>query len=171
MSRAQSGVEFILLITALLFISIPVFYLMSDYSLKSSSEVASSQLRDSAQRIVDESREMFYLGKFSKEIITLNMPDNINGMSTMMILGSPQEYYLIFNYTSSGKSINLPVSSEVPLITGNNCAFRPGCFPSKDCFICPFDSSAYKPGIKNLLIETIPSWNSMTVVNVSYVTW
>ena len=171
MQKAQSAVEFILLITALLLIAIPAFYLLSDYAFKSSSDVAQVQIRESGQKIVDEAREMYYLGKFSKEIITVNMPDNVRSMSTLIVIGTTDmEYYLIINHSNAEVNTDFLIQCEVPIITGT-CNYIPGCYPSKNCYSCPFSPEAFQPGIKNYKIETLPSWNSLTVVNISLVEW
>jgi len=171
MQKAQSAVEFILLITALLLIAIPAFYLLSDYAFKSSSDVARVQLREGGQKIVDEAREMFYLGKFSKEIITVNMPDNVRSMSTLIIIGATDmEQYLIINHSNAEVKTDILIQSEVPIVT-ENCNYIPGCYPTKDCYSCLFSHEAFQPGIKNYKIETLPSWNSLTVVNISLIEW
>lgn len=159
------------MITALLVIAIPVFYLLSDFSLDSSHEVKGSQAKDAAIKMVNEAREIFYMGKYSKEIITINLPDNINGMSSLIIVDTDPEYYLIINYSVSGRQVDMPISSEVPIITRSGCDFEANCYPGKDCYYCDFDPIEYAGGIRSMLIETIPGWNGMTVVNISQVEW
>jgi hypothetical protein len=169
MPKAQSAVEFILLITALLFISIPIFYLLTDYGITSSSDISQTQLQQIGKRIVDESREVYYLGRFSKEIITVNMPEAVNSMGTLIIEDN-DEYYLVINYTRRADRIDLAIPSEVPLITGD-CSDATSCYSGNTCYYCSFDAVDYRAGIKNFKLETIASWNGMTAVNISQVTW
>jgi len=172
MRKSQSAMEFMLLISALLLMAIPTFYLLSNYAFKSSSSISEQQMHESGQRIVDEAREIYYLGKFSKEIISISFPRNIDAMSLMIINDSTiEEYYLIINYTNDGKSTELLVPSDVPMITGNACPVVTGCYAGKDCTTCKFMPDDYSNGVKSFKLETIPSWEGRTVVNISKIDW
>jgi len=172
-TKSQSAVEFTLLIAALLLIFLPLFFVLTDFSFKSNTEIQSQQVQTVSQKIVDESREIFFLGRYSKEIITVNLPDYITSMSTLIInrtsINLPNEYYLIINYTKAGQKVDLPIYSEVPLIN-SNCVHTPGCFGGLDCYYCQFSDVESRPGIKNYLLETI-TFKGGNAVNISQIIW
>jgi len=159
--RGQSATEFMLLITAVLFICIPAFYLLVDYSLKQSDDANRDQIMHTSQSIVDEAREMYYLGRFSKEVITVRMPDNINSMSTLSI--GDDEHYLIVNFTYKRSQVDLAKPCEVPLLTGDCSEFS--CLGTT-CRKCSFRAVDYREGTKEFRIETVP-YGSVTAVNIT----
>jgi hypothetical protein len=165
--KSQSATEFAILIAALLAVFLPIFYLLSDYGLKSGSELLSSQINQIGTKIVDESREIFYLGLYSKEVITLNIPESIVSMKTFNVNStSGVESYLIVNYRKEGFVINASFPSEVPMITGS-CSQYP-CFGGNTCWDCPFPSVAYTPGMKNFKRVSM-LWEAGMAVNVTQV--
>jgi len=168
MKKAQSAVEFVLLISFLLMAAVPIFFILSDYSFKSSTEASSSQLEATAHRLVDESREIFFLGLYSKDIITVRMPKQVTSMQTIYINGAQDEYYLLINYTKDGNEIQFPIKSEVPLFTGD-CTSKP-CYTASQCTYCSFNADDYSEGIKNFRLEAQP-WGSMTGVNITHIDW
>jgi len=169
--KSQSAVEFMLLIAALLFIFLPLFYLLSDYSIKSNSDAASSGVLQIGQKMIDESREIFYLGRFSKEIITVNLPDNVLNMSTLIILdpSGNNEYYLIINYSKNTQMVDLPLMSEIPIVT-SDCRYISSCYGGSECYYCYFNQTESYPGKKNYRLETI-QWKGRTAVNITTVQW
>jgi hypothetical protein len=99
------------------------------------------------------------------------MPEQVYYMGTLIIIdGDETESYLFINYTKGQEKIGYAVRSDVPLI-GTTCNHRAGCYSGLDCYKCDIDRLVYKEGINNVLIETIPGWNSLTVVNISHTTW
>ena len=170
--------EFMLLIAALLVISLPIFYLLGDYSLKSSREISLNQLNKIGQQLVDESRDVYYLGLFSRQIVTLNMPDNVRGMRSYIVNGTSTEYVLVLSAMHDGKLIDIHFDSEVPLVTDGSCALDPaivsGCsgppgpITGKHCYVCGFSPADNAPGVRNFRLETM-QWHDMLAVNITQV--
>ncbi len=171
-TKSQTAMEFTLLIAALLFIFLPVFYFLGDYSLKSSSDIAGSEVNKIGQKLVDESREMYYMGLFSKEIVSLNIPESVIDMSTIIINNSGKlEYYLVISTSSASGRMNVTFSSEVPLVTYKPCyidnQISSSCNPGVvDCYRCPFDNSNKFYGLKSFKLETV-SWKNSYAVNIT----
>ncbi len=170
-AKSQSAVEFMLLIAGLLFIFLPLFFIFSNYSMKSGSDISSSMAKDVGQKLVDQAREMYYLGRYSKEVISVNLPDGIDKMSTLIIDrpgDSQDEFYLIMNISSGSSKQDIVLASEVPIIT-QDCRTAP-CYSGYDCTYCKFNRSETMPGKKDYRLENV-EWEGRTAVNVSAVAW
>ena len=172
--KSQAAMELVLLIAALLFIFLPIFYFLGDYSLKSGAQIVSSQVNQIGKKLVDESREMYYLGLFSKEIITVNIPDRVVGMNTIIINNSGDfEYYLMIEYYKDQSRMNATFPSEVPIVTYKPCYIEPNIAaacsgPGVDCYLCEFNTTDCTPGVKNFKLETV-TWNKEFAVNITQV--
>jgi hypothetical protein len=172
-TKSQSAMEFTLLIAALFFIFIPLFFILTDFSFNSNSEIQSLQVQSVGQKIVDESREIFYQGRFSREIITLNLPEYVTDMSTLIINKTDTdegfEYYLIINYTKSGQIMDLAIPSEIPIVN-SDCQHESNCYGGLDCTYCYFNITEKRPGVKNFMLETI-SFKGGNAINITHAIW
>lgn len=169
MSKSQSATEFMLLIAAILIIFIPVFYLLTDYSITTGSELTTSRIRQIATKLVDESRETYYLGLFSREVVSVTMPDGITNLNTYIIeKGRPltDEFYLNVSYRKGNLEITVPLMSEVPLITTSCNPPVIDCQAGMNCTSCTFDRKDYAAGAKNFRLETV-AWNNRLAVQIS----
>jgi hypothetical protein len=151
MTKAQSATEFMLLIAAILIIFIPIFYLLSDFGIQSGSEMINSQIRTVASTLTEQSRETYYLGLYSREIVTINMPDRIKEIKMVNIFRDPpahNEYYLLVTYQKDDNLVQIPTLSEVPLV-GNACVTDLACAGATACVNCTMDPSDFAVGVKN----------------------
>ncbi len=170
-AKSQSAVEFMLLIAGILFIFLPLFYVFSDYSLKSGSDISTSMAKDVGQKLIDQSREIYYLGRFSKEVITVNIPEGIENMSTLIIDlpgDADDEFYLIMNVSNGQAKEDIVLSSEVPLVTSDCSTIA--CFSGYDCTYCNFNRTEAMPGKKDYRLENSEK-DGRTVINISVVQW
>jgi hypothetical protein len=167
MKRSQSATEFMLLIAAVLIIFLPMFYLLTEYSTSAGKGMVSAQIRQIGQKLVDESREMHYLGAYSREVVSVNMPNGVVNISTLTMLGSPKEHYLRIRYYSEDLLVDMTIPSEVPLISSSssldtsvdcthyigNCPMNPS---GQECLLCQFKPEWYSEGRKDFKLETLP---------------
>jgi hypothetical protein len=163
--------EFMLLISAVLLFLMITVYLVMNYALKSSEDIRGSQLSQIGWKMVDQSREIFYLGLFSREIVSVNFPEGVNSFSTLNFLNETDgswESYLIINYQNGKDRVNMTFPSEVPLLTGS-CTSVAGCLPGITCVECGFDPAAYSAGRKDLKIECILLGAGGYAVNITKV--
>jgi len=165
--KAQSATEFAILIAALLAIFLPLFYLVSDYGLKSGAEIVSTQIYQIGENVVAEARQIYFLGLYSKEVVTLNIPENILGMSTLVINSSAgTENYLFVKFRREDQVLNHSFYSDIPIIT--SACMRSDCFGDATCYSCELDPSAYLPGMKHYRLETV-IWDVGMAVRVDQV--
>jgi hypothetical protein len=159
-----------LLIAAVLILFLPLFYLLSDYSIESTRGIVGAQIREVTNKLVSESRETYYLGLYSREIVTVSMPDTITNMNTYIIdKPAPQkpEYYLNISFYKDGNLVSIPIPSEVPLITNLTC-YTTNCYTLSNCTTCLFEHASYEVGVKNFRIETV-IWQGRLAVKISQV--
>ena len=165
--------EFMLIIAGVLVLFLPIIYILADYSLEAGSDAREYQLNSMAERIVDESREIYYLGLFSKQIITVKVPDGVYDMSSYIInkSGTYENYLSISYYTDQGAE-RLLVPSEVPIITSDcniDNTIASGCGGAVKCYACAFDPADYAEGSHNFQLKTL-GWHEMIAVNMTQVT-
>jgi hypothetical protein len=163
--KSQTTTEFMLIIGGILVIFIPLFYLMVSYSFESSDAITASQSRQVAGKISDEAREIYYLGLFSREILTVNMPDRVIAMNSFIIdkPGLNDEHYLNISFYKKEGTTSVLLPTEVPIITGD--CVSAAC---TGCHICHFNKSFYTEGVRHIRLETV-AWGDRLVVNATQV--
>jgi len=178
-AKSQTAMEFTLLIAAVLVIFLPIFFILSDASINTSSQIIDNQVTKIGRKLVDESREVYYLGLFSKQVVTVNIPERVISMNTVIINDSgAYENYLFIEIYKDGFLHNITFASEVPLVGKNPCYLDPdiatGCsdppllVTALKCYRCPFDSDDITPSTKHFKLETI-RWKSEYAVNITQV--
>ena len=114
--KAQSSLEYLLIVALTFMIIIPATYLFYNYSKESSQEISDAQITKLGRSIVDTAESIFYSGQGSKTTLQLNVPDNV--YSAMIIDGRE----LVFNTTTSfGVSENVFFSSVNMTTISSNC--------------------------------------------------
>jgi hypothetical protein len=170
-TKSQTTVEFVLLVSAVLMFMLIVLFVVANYALKSGEDITASQLNQIGWKMVDQSREIFYLGLFSREIISVNFPEGVNSFSTLNFQNETDgswESYLIINYQKGKDLVNMTFPSEVPLLTGS-CTSTLGCLPGITCLECSFGPTAYSAGRKDLKLECILLDTGDYAVNITNV--
>src|SRR3989338_5936341 len=94
-AKAQSSLEYLLVVALTFAIIIPTTYLFYNYSKESSQQITDAQITKLGRSIVDTAETMFYSGQGSKATLELNVPDNI--ASAVIIDGRE----LVFNITTT----------------------------------------------------------------------
>lgn len=163
-SKAQSATEFMILITALLIIFIPILFIIVDYGAKSVKEVDIQKIHEVGENIVVQARDIYYLGVGSKEIMTITVPRGIETLGTMAIwdtVSGKKEYYLMVKYLKEEDVLDMNIQSEV-LLTIPGCVMNyansncPTVTPAGiECFVCTFSNDVFSVGRKDLQLETI----------------
>lgn len=174
MKNAQSAAEFTLLFAALLFIFIPAFYLLTRQALDTQTEAVEQQIQSMARSLVDESREIYYAGRYSRQVVTLNLPPGIVSMNTTIIKDSSNyEYYLLVSYMKKHERVFTALRSDVALVYGTACILEP-CLGTLECYRCPFEAEAVRNGVKSFELESTSRdiWGSSAdVVEIERVEW
>ncbi len=114
--KAQSSLEYLLVVALTFMIIVPTAYLFYNYSKESGQEITDAQITKIGRGIVDAAELIFYSGQGSKTVLELNVPENID--SALIIDGRE----LVFNVTTaSGVSEIVFFSSVNITATGSNC--------------------------------------------------
>jgi hypothetical protein len=164
--KSQTTMEFVLIISLVLFLMLIALYMITDYAFKSGKDIAGSQLQQIGRTLTDQSREVYYLGLFSQEIISVNIPDGIQAMQTLSInKGTSTENYYITSIFAGGRLVNVTFPAEVPLVTSGCADAICSGYP---CTRCMFQPNDYSSGRKDLKLETI-AWKGGYAVNITRV--
>ena len=165
MNRSQSATEFMILIAAVLLIFLPLFYIFTHYGLQSGTEMTSAKVIEIGNKLTLEAREIYFLGLWSKEILTINVPEGITNMHTLYIIdasSNSEQYYLIINYTRNADTIEVTIPAEIPIVSDQcsnlanaNCPLGVGA--GYDCLKCNLNRLAYTQGTRDIKLEAFDS--------------
>lgn len=157
--------EFVLIISLVLLVMLIALVLVNNLLFSSSTDVRNAQMREIGQTVTDQAREVNYLGLFTQEIVSFNMPDDIIKMGTVTYNGSSgPEHYMYATMRDSGRILNFTFPSEVPLVTEDCSTYN--CISGVSCVVCNFKPLDYKPGRKNFKLEST-LWAGGYAVNIS----
>ena len=114
--KAQSSLEYLLIVALTFAIIVPTTYLFYNYSRESSQEITDAQITKLGRSIVDSAESIFYSGQGSKTALELNIPDSV--YSALIIDGRE----LVFNVTTTFGVSEIVFFSSVNITTlSQNC--------------------------------------------------
>src|SRR3989338_2662318 len=114
--KAQSSLEYLLVVALTFVIIVPTTYLFYNYSKESSQEITDAQITKLGRSIVDSAESIFYSGQGSKTVLELNIPDSV--YSALIIDGRE----LVFNVTTTFGVSEIVFFSSVNITTlSQNC--------------------------------------------------
>lgn len=111
--RAQSSMEFLILMGFLTFIIIGILGVGYFYSGTISDRIKSSQVENFANKIISTSETVFYAGYPSKATISAHLPKNVNEIEIT------NDTIIITYYSTSGQN-KISFSSNVPILEGSS---------------------------------------------------
>lgn len=161
--RSQISVEYMILIGFVIIMLCASMYVAIKFSSSSLEEVFKERLEEIGNIIAQNAREVYYLGLYSKVVVTVAFPEGVENMSTLQIGDPPdQENYLIFEYrTNDGSLAKMYTLSEVPLITpicyadvAQIAEKIPEC-ATVSCYYCIFEPQEYDKGPKNFKLTHV----------------
>ena len=144
-AKAQSSLEYLLVVALTFAIIVPTTYLIYNYSKESSQQIIDTQITKLGRSIVDTANTIYYSGQGSKSTLELNMPDNI--ASAEIIDGRE----LVFNLTTTFGVSEIVFFSAVNMTTTSACNLN----------VCSMPELA-KSGAKKVKVEAITS-NSVSI--------
>lgn len=122
--KGQSSLEYLLIVALTFGLIIPTTYLFYSYSKESSQEIADAQITKLGRTIVDAAEQIFYSGQGSKNVLEMNIPDNIGSIAVI------DGRELVFNLTTSYGTSEIVFFSSVNITThGSNCNANRCLFP------------------------------------------
>lgn len=153
MRKAQIAVEYILIMGFVLFVLMSAMYIFRGYAISSMDRIIENKVDIVAHALIDNAREIYYLGEGSKKIVTVEMPEQVVNITALNVDG---EYYLIFNITISTGQKELFYESDVQIRNEKgNYIDTPDCYGSSGttCYFYYFKPEEISPGIKNFKVE------------------
>lgn len=81
--KAQSAVEYLMIIGITLGIILPTTYLFFRYSSQSNEQIIDSQINQLGKSIIDTAEIVYFSGKDSKIILELNIPKNLESVDIL----------------------------------------------------------------------------------------
>ena len=76
-AKAQSAVEYLMIIALTLGIIVPTSYLFFRYSSESNVQIVDVQVTQIGRNIIDTAESVYYSGEGSKIVLEINMPENV----------------------------------------------------------------------------------------------
>jgi len=76
-AKAQSALEYLMIIALVLGLIIPITYLFFRYSSQSTEQIIDSQINQIGNSIVDTAEIVYFSGENSKIILEINMPERV----------------------------------------------------------------------------------------------
>ena len=148
----QVSAEFMILVGLVLIIFIPLFVILTLSSIESTEQISTERIGSTARTLLDESREIYYLGEGSRQIITIDIP---RGVNAVQIVNTSTTHELMFLFNHSGRTSSVSHASEVPIRIGSDsetCNPEPDCTISCDC--TQFSVSDMRTGERNIELRT-----------------
>jgi hypothetical protein len=166
MLKAQLSIEYLILTGfVLLLVVVPSVIFLSSLANKSVyGTITTERANELGNGIVDNAKQMYYLGIYSKKIVTYDVPNNVHKMFIIQMEKDSKTYYyfgLILNDTKDATKFFFP--SEVPLMsdatslyvdTSDLSSYVSECASATSCSFYNFKGSVLRPGKKRFKIET-----------------
>ncbi len=108
-AKAQSSLEYLLVVALTFIIIIPTTYLFYSYSKESTQEIKDAQITKIGTTIIDSAKFIFYSGEGSKTELEFNIPDNVNSVNIF------DERELVFNIETEFGNSDIVFFSNVPI--------------------------------------------------------
>jgi hypothetical protein len=175
--KAQISIEYLIIVGFVIAaILVPAFLLLFSSTYKNVyGPVNTQKVADLGNGLVNDAKQMYYLGIYSKKISKYQMPDNVINMFILNITNGGNEYYYIGIVISDGVVPKVETFlSGVPLTSDTTYAnvvqdptlsmYIPECKTPGNGYSCNFYSftnSTIMPGMKNFLVETVSRENTI----------
>ena len=108
-TKAQSSLEYLLVVALTFVIIIPTTYLFYNYSKESTQEIKDSQVTKIGSTIIDTAKFIYYSGEGSKTELELNVPDNVNSVDIF------DGRELVFNIRTEFGDSDIVFFSNIPI--------------------------------------------------------
>jgi len=131
-TKAQASIEYLVIVGVAFAILTPMLYMFYDYTTSMRQEVGLARVYKIGGTMVNAAEQIYYLGEPSKTTLRVNMPANVNNLTTR---GSNNDV-LVFSFGEGIEAQDVVVPGTVPMIWSE-------------------DIAAYSAGLKTFRIESI----------------
>ena len=76
-AKAQSALEYLMIIALAMGIVVPITYMFFQYSSESNVQIIDVQVTQIGRNIIDTAESVYYSGEGSKIVLEINMPENV----------------------------------------------------------------------------------------------
>jgi hypothetical protein len=167
--KAQISIEYLIIVGFVVAaILVPAFLLLFSSTYKNVyGPVNSQKVSDLGNGLINDAKQMYFLGIYSKKISQYEMPESVNSMFILNLTHDGKEYYyigLVIGDISEPKVhtyiSNVPLTSDItkehvskdPTLS----RYVPECImPGYTCDFFSFTGPTIMPGTKNFLVETV----------------
>jgi hypothetical protein len=144
MPKAQSALEYLMVIALVLGIIVPTTYLLFRYTSESNIQILDSQTTKIGRSIIDTAKSVYFSGEGAKMTLEINMPE---GVDKVYILSNRE---LVFNLTTEIGETEIVFFSSVYInITSDDTSAE--CTTSGNCDL----SSIAGFGLKKVKIQSV----------------
>lgn len=113
-SKAQSALEYLMIVALTMGIIIPAAYFFFQYSSESSTQIVDAQINQIGRNVIDTAETVYFSGEGSKMVLEMNMPKNLEDV---YILAKRE---LVFKITSDVgvteavffSSVSIPIAED-----------------------------------------------------------
>jgi|TARA_B100001964_G_C14070895_1_gene525832 hypothetical protein len=154
--KAQSAMEYLMIVALTLGIIVPTTYLFFRYSSESSIEIIDAQINQVGRSIIDTAESVYFSGEGSRIVLELSMPKNVVDIN---IVANRE---LVFDITSQiGETEAVFFSSAGISITSDDTSSD--CVDNGNCVL----SAIAGPGLEKIKIESVDDGSGGTEVIIS----
>ena len=115
--KAQSALEYLMIIALTLGIIVPTAYLFFRYSSESNVQIIDAQITQIGRSIIDTAQSVYFSGEGSKIILEINMPKNVDDV--YILADRELVFEIISEISPTGESEAVFFSSvNIPLTEG-----------------------------------------------------
>lgn len=170
----QVSLEYMIITGFIVFaILIPSFLILFHYTTRGVGDSVSAQKTiDLGKGLINDAKQMYYLGIYSKKIAVYEIPDNVMSLAILKITKDSKDYYYIFIQSGNDQGVQT-FQSDVPLtstltndvIIDNDLGIMvPEC-SQYPCEFYSFIGNSVDEGQKRFKIET--EWtDGVVAVNI-----
>mgnify|MGYP001101391779 FL=1 len=110
--KAQSAIEYLMIIALTLGIIVPTSYLFFRYSSESNIQIVDAQLTEIGRTIIDTAESVYFSGTGSKIVLEINMPKSVYDVE---ILGNKELVFRLFSEISATGESEVVFFSSIPI--------------------------------------------------------
>ncbi len=120
--KAQSALEYLMIIALVLGIIVPTTYLFFRYSSESNVQIVDIQVTQIGRNIIDTAESVYFSGESSRIVLELNMPENV---VDAYILANRELVFKISSEIGESEavffsSVSIPITSDDILVDCTN---------------------------------------------------
>ncbi len=111
--KAQSALEYLMIIALTLGVIVPTTYLFYTYSKQSTEQIIYPRINEIGIEIINNAESVYYSGEHSKIVMDVNMPEKINDINIL------EDRELVFEIETELGDNEMVFFSDIPIVKGD----------------------------------------------------